>query len=489
MNKFSILYCDFYHLTMIQALLDSKIYKNKMHNTTDTFEMFYRKKPFGGSYAIAAGIGDVVEMIKNWQVTKEEIQILRDEKDAKDQSVFSENFLDLLQNSKMELTIDAVKEGEVIFPNEPILSVSGPSWQTIIIETMILNTINAHSIIATKASRIYSAANKNDKRLKLLDFSLRRSMSHQGLVETKGAFIGGFDITSNVIAAKKYNLPLSGTHAHALVMKYGDELDAFKSYLEAMPDNGTLLVDTYNTVYGVKNAIEAAKSTKKELKAIRLDSGDLATLAKKARVMLDNAGFKNTQIVATNDLDEYTINSLLHEQNAPIDVFGVGTKMAIVEEGLGGVYKLKSSDGVDKIKVADQEIKTTIPGATTAIRIYTEEGMMAGDVIIPKEMNCIKNGELTKDIVSYNLANSRYKTFQKGQKAEYLLSRIFDKGVILDDVSKKSLTEIRDFKINNFAKLDDSHKRLHSPHIYVAGLEKSLYNRRQQMIENIIERV
>ncbi len=486
MNEFSILNCDFYHITMAQAFYNSKRYKN-FHNTTDTFEMFYRKAPFGGAYAIVAGIGDVVETLKNWDISEDDIKFLASEKTQKGNPIFSKGFLDFLQNSKMELTIDAVKDGEVAFPNEPIIRVSGPAWQASIVESMILNIVNAQSIIATKASRIYSVAKKEGKNHKLMDFSLRRSISQKGIIETKAAYIGGFDITSNVYAAKKYGIPKSGTHGHSLIMKYGDEVDAFNCYLETMTDGGTLLVDTYDTITGIKNAIDAAKNNKEKLKAIRLDSGDLSYFAKKARIMLDNAGFKHTQIVATNDLDEYSINSLLNEQNAPIDVFGVGTKLAITEHGLGGVYKLKSTEGIDKIKIAEQEIKTSIPGATNTVRIYNDDGDFYGDIIIPANLECIKDGKLSKDVTSFNLANSRYKTFKKGAQATLLLEQIFEKGKLINDVSLKTLQEIQKFKIENFAKLNESHKRLYSPHLYVAGLEKSLYERRKKMIDNILQ--
>ncbi len=487
MDKFSILHCDFYHLTMAQALFDSKQYKN-IHNTTDSFEMFYRRAPFKGSYAIVAGISDVVELLKNWHITDEEIEYLSEIKSQSGKSMFTSEFLKFLKNSKMELSVEAMTEGDVVFPNEPILRVTGPSWQAFMVESMILNIINAQSIIATKASRIYSVAKKGGKQHQLLDFTLRRSLSSKGISETKAAFIGGFDITSNVYAAQKYNLPVSGTHAHSLVMKYGDELDAFVNYLKAMPDNAILLVDTYDSISGVKNAIEAAKFTKTKLQAIRLDSGDLGYLAKKARLILDNAGLKNTKIIATNDLDEFSINSLLNEQNAPIDIFGAGTKLAIVEQGLGGVYKLKTTDGIDKIKIAEQEIKTTIPGMTDTIRLINDEGLFMGDVIIPAKGKFIEDGVLIKDLISYNLANSRYKIFEKGTSAKTLLSPIFEKGKLVDDITQKPLIEVQQFKINNFEKLDEVHKRLYSPHLYVAGLEKSLYTVRKKMIERITER-
>ncbi len=486
MNEFSILHCDFYHLTMAQTLVDGKRYQD-IHKTIDTFEMFYRKPPFGGAYAVVAGVSNVVEALKNWKITEEELEILAAEKNAKGKPIFKKNFLDLLKDSKLELTIEAMQDGEIVFPNEPIIKVTGPAWQAFIIETMILNLVNAHSIVATKASRIYSVTKKDGKEHKLLDFSLRRAMSHRGLVETKSAIIGGFDLTSNIYAARKYDLPVSGTHGHSLVMKYGDEYDAFKSYLEAMPENATLLVDTYDTLSGIKNAIDAAKECKIKLKAIRLDSGDLGYLAKKARIMLDNSGFKNAQIIATNDLDEYSINSLLNEQKAPIDIFGVGTKMAIVEKSLGGVYKLKSTDGIDKIKISEQEIKTTIPGGTKSIRIIDEKGFFIGDVIVPEKLKCVSEGKLTMDIVSYNLANSRAHTFEEGHKAKELLTKVFDKGKLVNDLSEIPLMKVRKFKIENFEKFNEEHKRLYNPHLYIAGLEQSLYKKRKKMIEKITD--
>ena len=354
-NQFSALFCDLYHLSMAQAMFD-----NKTHNKIETYEMFIRRTPFQGSYLIAAGLGEVLKWLNDWRFTKSDIEYLKT-------LGFKDDFLNMLKKSKLELDIDAFKEGEIVFPNEPILRVTGPAWQTSIIEAGVLNIINAQSLFATKANRIANAASCDGKKRIVLEMGLRRAQDMQGFTPTRASFIGGIDATSNVEAGKYYNSPVAGTMAHCFIMREENEVQAFKNYIQSSPLNASVLIDTYDTIQGAKNAIQASLETGIPLKSVRLDSGDLAYLSKQVRKLLDNAGLKETKITVSNDLDEYTIQSLLLEQKAPIDIFGVGTMLATSynQPALGGVYKLKKTGDRDVIKISETEIKTTIPGTTS----------------------------------------------------------------------------------------------------------------------------
>lgn len=479
-NKFSPLFCDLYHLTMAQAMFDEGT-----HERNETYEMFIRKTPFEGSYLISAGLGEVLQWLDGWKFDKEHIQYLRSLEEPK----FSEDFLEMLQNSKLQISMDAIPEGEAIFPNEPIARVTGPAWQATIIEAGILNIINSQSLIATKASRITLASGYDGKKRSVLELGLRRAQAMQGFTPTRAAYIGGIDATSNVEAGYHYGIPVAGTMAHCFIMRDIDELSAFKKYLKAFPSNGSVLIDTYDTIEGVRNAIKASDETGIPLKSVRLDSGDLAFLSKEVRKILDNSRCNQTKIVASNDLDEKTIKSLLIDQKAPIDIFGVGTMLvtAYDQPALGGVYKIKETGGRDVIKISENAIKTTIPGATDVIRIIDENGRFNGDIIIKKGDDFLQNGELTRDIVSINLNNDNPKIFRQGMKAYRPLSSAIVKGRVNPLIRDRKLTAIREQTFQTLSRLDPSHLRFEKPHIYVAGLEKGLYEQRHNMRQAALE--
>lgn len=464
-NKFSPLFCDLYHLTMAQAMFDQGT-----HNNIETYEMFIRKNPFKGSYLIAAGLGEVLEWLNDWHYSDEDIDYLRS-------LGFKEDFLTMLKESHLEIDMHAFKEGEIVFPNEPIVRVTGPAWQAVMIETGILNIINAQSLFATKASRIVRASQSDGKKRTILEMGLRRAQDTQGFTPTRAAYIGGIDGTSNVEAARYYNIPAVGTMAHCLIMREEQEKEAFKNYLVSDPKRASVLIDTYDTIQGAKNAIQASKETKIPLKSVRLDSGDLAYLSKKVRALLDNEGFYDTKITASNDLDEYTIQSLILEQKAPIDIFGVGTMLATSfdQPALGGVYKLKKTKNREVIKVSELPIKTTIPGATDVIRVIDKNNQYAGDIICQEGKTFLNNNTLSQNIESIRIDNEHLKLFLKGKKAYRPMIEVIKNGKVNKEEMLKPLAQIREYTQKNLSRLDESHLRLKSSHTYIAGLEKGLF--------------
>ena len=329
---------DLYQLTMAYGYWKSGIARRR-----GTFYMSFRKAPFGGAYAIACGIDTLAQLIDGLHFSKEDVDYLSGLKGSDGNELFESAFLDFLRTSQFECDIDAVQDGEVVFPFEPLLRVDGPLWQAQWIETALLTVVNFQTLIATKASRVCQAAGDT----LVLEFGLRRAQGIDGgLAASRAAIVGGCGATSNVLAGKLFDVPIRGTHAHSWVMAFDDEESAFESYVNCMPHNSVLLVDTYDTITGVQRAIQQGLRLKKQghqLNGIRLDSGDLLTLSKAARKLLDDAGLNQTKIVASNDLDEYEI-ARLRKDGAPIDVWGVGTKLATAydQPALGGVYKLSA---------------------------------------------------------------------------------------------------------------------------------------------------
>lgn len=472
------LFCDLYHLTMAQAwFLDGKAEETK------TSEAFFRKCPFGGSYLMAAGLGEFLQWLERWRFESEDIAYLKGVKTADGNLMFCDEFLKFLKGKKLDVSVKAVNEGEIVFPNEPVYSVSGPVWQVEIIEAALLNIFNSQSLIATKASRMARAANGDGKKRPVLEFGLRRAQELGSFSATRAAFIGGADGTSNTAAAKYYDIPASGTMAHSYVMSYENECDAFKAFLRANPHNTTLLVDTYDTREGTKNAIKASLETGIKLTGIRIDSGDLAYWGNEARKLLDDAGLYDVKLVASNDLDEHLIENLVMVQKAPYDIFAAGTKLVTAYDtpALGGVFKTKSYMGAPKIKIA--EGKTTIPGATNTLRII-RDGKFEGDVILSKSHeSLIENGRLMKDIISHKTPSSEgaTMTFKEGEAARLLLEPVVLNGRIINE-SELDLKVLQQRGKNNLDMLDFSYKRLANPHIYGVGLETSLYELQQNLI-------
>ncbi len=368
--KNAALYTDFYELTMAQGYF----YKG-MAEKKAVFDYFYRDNPFDGGYVLLAGVSDLVRTLLDLKFYPEDLDFLRSQG-------FKPEFLDYLKGFRFTGNLSSATEGEVIFPLEPILRIEAPAVEAQIIETLLLNQLNFSSLIATKAARLRQAAGHRT----LLDFGLRRSQGLGGIQATTASFIGGIEATSNVYAARDYGLRLSGTMAHAWVQAFDDERSAFQAYAEEFPDSTVLLVDTYDTLKsGIPNAIAVAKDLEQRghrLRAVRIDSGDLAYLSRQARHLLDQAGLGYVKIAVSNQLDEYIIKSLL-DQGAPVDVFGVGTRLVTghTDAALDGVYKLCGFDGKPKIKISEHIVKVNFPDVKNVIRFSRENGEFQADAV------------------------------------------------------------------------------------------------------------
>ncbi|YCM46189.1 nicotinate phosphoribosyltransferase [Verrucomicrobiaceae bacterium 227] len=362
-HKHSLLLTDLYQLTMGYGY-----WKNGMDDREAVFHLFYRRAPFGGTAAIVAGTGPAADFLNDLHLDEEELTYLATLTGCNGQPLFEKSYLDHLRNLDWKLEVDALPEGELAFPNEPILRVRGPLLQCQLVETALLNIVNFQTLIATKAARLCDAADGDP----ILEFGLRRAQGPDGgMSASRAAYLGGCTATSNVLAGMCFGIPVKGTHAHSWVMSFDSEPEAFDSYAEAMPHNAVLLVDTYDTREGVSNAISTGEKLREnghDLQGIRLDSGDLATLSIDARKLLDASGFQNTRIIASNDLDEEKIKTL-KAAGARIDIWGVGTNLVTSADqpALGGVYKLgairdKNNKWQYRIKLSNDPIKVSNPG-------------------------------------------------------------------------------------------------------------------------------
>lgn len=359
---------DLYQLTMADGY-----FAVDMHEQEACFHLYFRKPPFGSGYTIAAGLAPVIEFLEEFSFDESDIAYLRTLKGSDGKALFHGDFLTYLGDLEFSCDIDAVEEGTPVFANEPLLRVKGPILQCQLLETVLLNILNFQTLIATKSARVSQAAEGQP----ILEFGLRRAQGVDGGISaSRAAYVGGCAATSNVMAGKKYDIPVRGTHAHSWVMAFDSEIDSFRAFAKAMPGNTILLVDTYDTFQGIRNAITVGlemKARGEKLLGIRLDSGDLAYLSIEARKMLDEAGLHDAEIVASNNLDEYIIGSL-KDQGAKISIWGVGTKLvtAFDQPALGGVYKLGAiNDGGHwdhRLKLSEQTSKSTTPGIHQVLR-------------------------------------------------------------------------------------------------------------------------
>ena len=457
------LYTDFYELTMAQGYF----YCNKKEEHA-VFNYFFRTNPFKGGFTVFAGLQDFLEMLEEFRYTEEDINFLRT-------YGFGEEFLDYLSGFRFSGKILSVREGEIIFPNVPAVQVEGNIIECQLIESMLLNIINFESLIATKAFRISLVAGNRP----FVDFGLRRAQGLGALHATRAAVIGGASGTSNVLAGKIFGIPASGTMAHSWVQSFENELEAFRAYAKINPNDTVLLVDTYDTLQsGIPNTITVAHELEKEgyrLKAVRLDSGDLATLSKKARKMLDNAGLSYVKILVSNQLDEHVVKSLLQDQSAPIDSFGIGTELITgkTDAALDGVYKLVESNGQPKMKFSDNIEKETLPGKKQVYRCSDSQGMFLADAMLVA-------GEPPEkaDRIFHPLHSERSITTGRLQK-EPLLHTVVKKGQIVMD--GKSPDEIHRYLLQRAASLPDEHKRFISPQIYQVGISQKLMETRNAL--------
>lgn len=461
---------DFYELTMMYGYM-----KNGLDKKQAVFDIFYRPIP-EMNYAVACGLEQAIDYVRNIRFGEEELNYLRS------LNMFDEEFLDRLGNFRFSGDIYAVPEGTVIFPYEPLLTVKAPLFEAQLLETALLNIINHQTLIASKASRIvYAAENKS-----VMEFGLRRAQGPDaGIYGARAAIIAGCDGTSNVLTAMMFDADVKGTHAHSWIMSFPDELTAFRSYAELFPKSTVLLVDTYDTLKsGVPNAIKVFDEMKaKGLKplAIRLDSGDLAYLSKRARAMLDEAGHSDIKIMASGDIDENVLTSL-HLQGAKIDSFGIGTKLitSYSNASLGGVYKLAAieQDGelVCKIKVSDTLAKITNPGLKTVYRIYDSTGHAAADLIALKSEKYDSREPLT---IFHPLETWKTTTFENYSIREITVPVIKDGELVYDFPSIKVLAKNAKESLNEFW---EEYKRIVNPHIYKVDLSKPLYDLKQKIL-------
>ncbi len=457
MFHFSGLYTDQYQLTMSQAyFLQGK------GNGQAVFDHFFRKLPFGNGYVVFAGLEDLLSNLEQLCFTQDDISYL-------DSVGFDKNFLDYLAKFKFKGRVYSCKEGEIVFPNEPVLRVEGSIIEAQLIETMLLNLLNFESLIATKASRIRYVA----KDAMLVDFGLRRAQGPGGYYASRACMVGGFDGTSNVQAARDFQMPVSGTMAHAYVQSYDNELDAFRDFAENWPDNCVLLVDTYDTVNsGLPNAITVGlemAARGQQLKGIRLDSGDLAYLAKKSRQMLDEAGLHQVKIAVSNQLDEMVIKSLI-EQGAPIDLFGVGTRLVTgqPDAALDGVYKLAYANEKARIKLSESISKVTLPDKKQVYRLLDEKQQIVGGDLVA----LLNEDAASIDTMVHPLDPNRSMSVAAYLK-EPLLSLVFQNGQRV--IEPQSLLSINAYRKKRLSQLPEEYQRFSNPHIYKVGLSPSLF--------------
>lgn len=470
------LFTDLYQLTMAQGY-----WLSGKESEQATFSMHFRNYPFDGGYAVACGMAQLAQIIDEYGFDEEDIAYLRSVEAPKGGPLFDERFLEYLADMRLAIDVDAVQEGTVVFPNEPLVRVQGPIMQCQLIETALLNVVNFQTLVATKAARVCRAA----KGAPVAEFGLRRAQGIGGVWASRAAVVGGCASTSNVLAGKMFDIPVSGTHAHSWVMSFDDELESFREYARLFPNNCTLLVDSFDVEQGVRNAITVGLEMRERgerLAGIRIDSGDLAWLSKMARRMLDEAGLEDVGIVLSNDLDESTIKSILDE-GAPVTAWGVGTKLACAydQPSLGGVYKLSAvkpdgeAEWSDRLKVSESAAKTTIPGVLNVRRYFDDDGKIAGDMVFD-----VNAGVDEEEVIVDPLDPLRRKRL-KGLRWNQLLVPLAREGRSVDG-ARGSAMEARSRAREQLETLDETQLRMLNPHTYPVGFERGLHDRRSSLV-------
>lgn len=473
-DESTALHTDAYELTMIQTYFEKGI-----QNKRAIFEVYFRDMPFRNGFAVFAGLQHIIHYIENLHFTKSDIDYLKETED------FSSEYLDYLANFRFQGTIRSAVEGELVYNNEPIIQVEGPLADCQLVETAILNIVNFQILIATKAARIRSVAGKDG----IMEFGTRRAQEFDAAIwGTRAAYIGGFDATSNVRAGKLFGIPISGTHAHALVQTYGNDYDAFMAYAETHY-NCVFLVDTYDTIKsGVPSAIRVAREMgdKINFQGVRIDSGDMAYLSKRVRQQLDEAGFEDAKIYASNDLDEETIMSL-KMQNAKIDVWGVGTKLitAFDQPALGAVYKMvaiadEKGDLKDTIKLSNNATKVSTPGRKQVWRITKKaDGKSEGDYVALYDEDPRETNALYMFHPSYTYINKTVTDFN----ARPILQKIYENGRLVYQLPE--LDNIRQLCLDNQENLWPEYKRDLNPQKYPVDLSKRCWDNKMNLIKTI----
>lgn len=467
------LHTDLYQINMMQVYFNQGI-----HNKRAVFEVFFRKEPFANGYAVFAGLERMIAYLQGLSFSETDIAYL-------EELGYPADFVAYLKEFKLELSVKSAKEGDLVFANEPIVQIEGPLAQCQLVETAILNIVNFQTLIATKAARIRSVIEDEP----LLEFGTRRAQEMDAAIwGTRAAVIGGANATSNVRAGKLFGIPVSGTHAHALVQAYGNDYDAFMAYAETHKDC-VFLVDTYDTLrLGVPAAIRVANELGDKINflGVRIDSGDMAYLSKKVRKLLDEAGYPHAKIYASNDLDENTILNL-KMQKAKIDIWGVGTKLitAYDQPALGAVYKIVSiedDNGVmqDTIKLSNNAEKVSTPGKKQVWRITSRaKGKSEGDYITFTDTDVNSLDEIDMFHPTYTYINKKVRDFD----AVPLLVDIFDQGKLV--YTQPSLSDIQDYARREFDKLWDEYKRVLNPQDYPVDLARNVWQNKVDLIDRI----
>jgi len=467
---------DFYELTMAYAAWKSGIDRKEA-----CFTLSFRQHPFAGGFTVAAGLEHVVDFVEHLRFDAEDLAFLAAQRGSDGEPLFEPGFLDALARLEVEVDVDAVPEGTVVFPHEPLVRVAGPIVPAMLVETALLAIVNFQTLVATKAARVCLAT----RGAPVLEFGLRRAQGIDGgLAASRAAYVGGCAATSNTLAGRLYGIPVRGTHAHSWVMLHGDEREAFLSYARALPANCVFLVDTYGSLSGIDHAIEAGRWLRaqgKDLVGIRLDSGDLAWLSIQARRKLDEAGFTKASILASNELDEHIIQSL-EDQGATIAVWGVGTRL-VTGQGdgaLGGVYKLGAvRDGPDgrwdpRIKVSEQTAKTNIPGVLQ-VRRFVRGGEFLADAIWDQGA-----GVPSPCVIVDPVDPLRLREIEARVAFEDLLVPVFRRGRRVYD--PPPLADVRARTAAQLGRFHAGVKRFVNPHQFPVGLERGLHELRARLV-------
>src|SRR6266567_8833342 len=474
-HSFTALTTDLYEVTMAYGY-----WKAGVSDHEAAFHVTFRHNPFGGQFTVACGLATAIDFLRMFHFTETEIAYLASQRGNDGKPLFDSGFLDYLRDLRLTCDIDAIPEGTLVFPNEPLIRVSGPVAQCQLLETTLLNILNFESLIATKAARVCLAARDDP----VIEFGLRRSQGVDGgLTAARAAYIGGCAGTSNLQAGERFGIPVSGTQAHSWIMFFENELEAFQSYARAMPNNCIFLVDTYNSIEGIRRAIEIGSELRRqghEMIGVRLDSGDRVALSIKARRMLDDAGFANAKIVCSGDLDEYMITDL-KQRGAKIDIWGVGTKLATgqPDAAIGGIYKLGAirragGEWQYRIKLSEESAKASVPGSLQVRRFNQPDGRFMADAIYGTDRGVSEPCEIV-DVETEDKTkiprNTRYSD---------LLVPIFRAGQLVYE--QPSIEESREHVRKQLSCAPPEILRLKNPAPYKIGLERSLHGLRSTLI-------
>jgi len=473
-NQSLALLTDLYQLTMVYGY-----WKAKLADRQAVFHLNFRKWPFNGGYAIAAGLETAIEFIRAFHFSSTDLDYLAELPDAHGKPLFEKGFLKFLSEFQFSCDIDAMPEGSLVFPYEPLIRVKGPIWQAQLLESPLLNIINFQTLIATKASRICLAAKPDP----VIEFGMRRAQGIDGAISaSRAAYIGGCEGTSDVLAGKLFGIPVRGTHAHSWVMAFEDEKTSFETFAKVMPKGCIMLIDTYDSIEGVKRAIQVARDLKAkgfELSGVRIDSGDLAALSIEIRKILDKEGFLETQIMASNELDEYLIRDL-KQQGAKITIWGVGTHLVTGKNqpALDGVYKLSAIQDAQKkwqyrLKLSEQTAKVTNPGILQVRRQFDGKHYLADAVYdellgLPDPCTSIHFSD-PNEIASFSLSESTdvlVPIFREGKQVY--------KSPSIQNIQAKAFEEL--------SRLPDTVQRFTNPQTFHTGLEKNLYAKKLEII-------